>query len=106
MPTASVVLKLRGGPETRLTVRLTSPTNVSLTQSLGQLASSNEMLFTGDFPKESAMLHRVVFHDNYQTSYKFADHDDGREPNWYYVRVVQSNGQMAWSSPIWVDARK
>jgi len=23
--------------------------------------------------------------------------------NWYYVRVSQTNGQMAWSSPIWVE---
>lgn len=22
---------------------------------------------------------------------------------WYYVRVKQADGQMAWSSPIWVD---
>ena len=22
---------------------------------------------------------------------------------WYYVRVIQSDNQMAWSSPIWVD---
>jgi hypothetical protein len=26
----------------------------------------------------------------------------GERPNYYYVRVVQDNGQMAWSSPIWV----
>ena len=32
--------------------------------------------------------------------------DDAPEPglNWYYVRVTQENGQMAWSSPIWVDS--
>jgi hypothetical protein len=23
--------------------------------------------------------------------------------SWYYARVVQKNGQMAWSSPVWVD---
>jgi hypothetical protein len=26
----------------------------------------------------------------------------GTQANYYYVRVVQVNGQMAWSSPIWV----
>ena len=25
-----------------------------------------------------------------------------KEPDWYYVRVTQHNGHMAWSSPIWV----
>jgi hypothetical protein len=26
------------------------------------------------------------------------------EPAYYYVRVLQSDGQLAWSSPIWVEA--
>ena len=51
------------------------------------------------------MLHRLVFAANYRTSFRVADRDDGSKANWYYVRVVQSNGQMAWSSPIWVDRR-
>jgi hypothetical protein len=61
------------------------------------------MLFTGPFPLESAMLHRVVFADNYECSFKVEDEDDGGSLNWYYVRVFQSNGEMAWSSPIWVE---
>jgi hypothetical protein len=30
--------------------------------------------------------------------------DDGviRNPSWYYVRVLQENGELAWASPIWV----
>jgi hypothetical protein len=28
----------------------------------------------------------------------------GRETDYYYVRVRQADGEMAWSSPIWVDA--
>ncbi len=30
------------------------------------------------------------------------DEDDGRQADWYYVRVFETNGEMAWSSPIWV----
>ena len=27
--------------------------------------------------------------------------------DWYYVRVTQEDGEMAWSSPIWIeDARR
>jgi hypothetical protein len=104
--TKAVVLKARGGPNTRVTVQLESPTRVALRQTFSQLAASNEMLFTGDFPKESAMLHRLVFHDHYQTSYTITDEDDGRAVNWYYVRVSQANGQLAWSSPIWVERRQ
>ncbi|MDQ3404934.1 MAG: DUF3604 domain-containing protein [Actinomycetota bacterium] len=29
--------------------------------------------------------------------------DTSGEPGWYYVRVYQTDGEMAWSSPIWVD---
>ncbi|MHC4509052.1 MAG: hypothetical protein ACYTAO_08850, partial [Planctomycetota bacterium] len=103
--TKAVVLKIRGGPQTRVTVTLREPTNASLSQTFKQLARSNEMLFTGDFPKESAMLHRLIFGDHYHTSYEVADTDDGKDLNWYYLRVVQANNQYAWSSPIWVDPR-
>lgn len=99
----SVVLKARGTPETRITVSLEMPGRPALTQTFGQLAESNEMLFTGDFPKESAMLHRLVFQDNYRTTLTVRDEDNGSDVNWYYVRVVQANDQLAWSSPIWVE---
>ena len=29
--------------------------------------------------------------------------DDASPPSWYYVRVYLTDGEMAWSSPIWVD---
>lgn len=103
--TKAVVLKIRGGPDTRVKVSLNKPTNASVSQTFRQLADSNEMLFTGDFPKESAMLHRLVFADHYHTSYKLTDRDDGNGVNWYYLRVVQANNQYAWSSPIWVEAK-
>jgi len=103
--TKAVVMKVRGTPDTRVKITLQKPTNVSLSQTFQQLAESGEMLFTGDFPKESAMLHRLVFHDNYHASYKVSDTDDGQDVNWYYLRAVQANEQMAWSSPIWVESR-
>ncbi len=100
--TKAVVLKVRGGPDTRLTISLDAPARVSLTQTFRELAESSEMLYTGDFPKESALVHRLVFHENYHTSYAVKDTDKGEGVNWYYARVVQANGQLAWSSPIWV----
>ncbi|MHC4175446.1 MAG: DUF3604 domain-containing protein, partial [Planctomycetota bacterium] len=103
--TKAVVLKIRGRPDTRVKVTLRAPTRVSLSQRLEQLAQSGEMLFTGDFPKESAMLHRLVFHEHYHTSYEVSDIDDGKGLNWYYLRAVQANEQLAWSSPIWVEPR-
>ena len=99
----AVVLKVRGGPATRVTFALSAPKPVSLKQSLEQLADSGEALFTGEFPRESALVHRLVHEDHYRTSFTVRDTDDGRQANWYYVRVIQANGQLAWSSPIWVE---
>ena len=29
--------------------------------------------------------------------------DEAEEPAYYYLRVTQENGQLAWSSPIWFE---
>ena len=34
---------------------------------------------------------------------KYVDKDLTAGEHWYYVRVIQDNGEMAWSSPIWVN---
>ena len=38
-----------------------------------------------------------------QTSFEYTDHDVRPGINPYYVRVVQSDGEKAWSSPIYVN---
>ena len=100
----ALVLRVQGDASTRVTVNCTKPTKCSLTQSFAELTESNEMLFTRPFPWESAMLHRVVFRDNWETSFGLEDEGDGAQADWYYVRVFESNGELAWSSPIWVEA--
>ena len=98
-----MVLKLKGSPATRLSLAVQKPRKCAVSQTLGELAESSEILSTGEFPHESGLLNRVVFEENYRTSFTVRDEDDGREANWYYARVTQANGQMAWSSPIWVE---
>jgi hypothetical protein len=44
----------------------------------------------------------LVFHEHYDTSFEVDDTGTSTPPDWYYVRVIQANGQHAWSSPIWV----
>jgi hypothetical protein len=101
----AIVLRLAGGPATRIRVACERPSKCELVQTLGQLEQSSEMIFTGPFPLESAMLHRVVFAPNSECSFTVEDEDPGSSVNWYYVRVRQANGEMAWSSPIWVEKR-
>jgi hypothetical protein len=81
---------------------LQSPTALTLSRTFRELAESGEMVYTGDFPKESGMFHRLVFEEHYQASYNLYDIDEGKTDTWYYLRVVQANGQYGWSSPIWV----
>jgi len=40
-----------------------------------------------------------------ETSFTFTDNQKGRGEDFYYVRVEQNNGAVAWSSPIWVTSR-
>jgi hypothetical protein len=40
-----------------------------------------------------------------EVTFTFKDNDVGSGENLYYVRVIQQDGQMAWSSPIWVTKR-
>jgi len=101
-----IALKLKGGPDSKLRITTTAPTSKSWTFSLAELVESNQVLLTGRFPKETALLHRPVFSENYRTSFSFVDEDDGSMTNWYYVRVTQANRQYAWSSPIWVEKLK
>ncbi|HYM12320.1 MAG TPA: DUF3604 domain-containing protein [Bryobacterales bacterium] len=39
-----------------------------------------------------------------EASFEFTDRDFSPGTNWYYVRILQQDGQLAWSSPIWVHS--
>ena len=101
----AVVMRIEGGPESTLNAALSAPTDATISLRFADLARSNEAFYTRPFPWESAMIQRVVFKEHYQTSFRIQDRGDGTEADWYYVRVVQANEHMAWSSPIWVNSR-
>ena len=37
-----------------------------------------------------------------QARFDLTDREFGAGESWYYARVLQEDGQMAWSSPMWV----
>jgi len=39
-----------------------------------------------------------------EASFEYTDKDFGAGENYFYVRVLQEDGQIAWSSPIWVKS--
>ena len=38
-----------------------------------------------------------------ETIREWLDKAEARSGDYYYLRVIQRDGHMAWSSPIWVD---
>lgn len=102
--TNAVVLKLQAGAEASLKISLNQPTRKTITKQLADLAEGSDITFTGPFSSESLMLHRLVFAPHYRGTLSLTDRPAKKETHWYYAKVVQSNGDEAWSSPIWVDA--
>ena len=67
------------------------------------LIDDNVVEFTGVFTSESYIVHRLVGQSEYSAQIRWQDQrPDANSTDWYYVRVTQNNGQLAWSSPIWV----
>jgi len=64
----------------------------------------------GSHWRQMQSVAKVKIHQGWPTerlslNLRFADHaaeQPGGPTDYYYVRVLQANGQRAWSSPIWV----
>ena len=76
---------------------------MQISKILKELAEVNEIFWTGSYPSESILMHRIVFSDHFNTKFTITDKEPTGDVDWYYVRVKQANGQLAWSSPIWVE---
>jgi hypothetical protein len=102
--TNAVVLRLEGGRQSQLELALTKPAVKTAQATLGELAESNWIDFTGPFTSESFVIHRLVTADLFRARFRFTDKGARGQTNWYMVRVKQANGHQAWSSPVWVEA--
>jgi hypothetical protein len=102
-PTKSLVLELTGSADSVLTVSLNKPAKQMVRARLGDLIHDNVVTFTGPFPSESFIIGRLLAPGEYTATIRWHDRDKRKDgPDWYYARVTQHNGHMAWSSPIWV----
>jgi hypothetical protein len=101
--TNAIILEIQGSAKTNLAIELTGPAKMAITKSLKQLSESSDIEFTGPFTSESMLLHRIAFSEHYRTEFEFTDKRRTKKTDYYYVRVVQSNGSLAWSSPIWIE---
>lgn len=55
-----------------------------------------------NYPDDSITLRRVVKDGVREINFSFTDNEDPDQGDYYYVKVVQANDAIAWSSPIWV----
>ncbi len=100
-PGKAMIFELEAHGDTQVRLDIEAPARRSVRRSLLELAQENVVEFTGGFPAESVLVHRPVLPEHYEAQFELADRG-GPAADYYYVRVAQSNGQLAWSSPIWV----
>jgi hypothetical protein len=101
-PTKSLVCEVAGDEDAALTLKLRQPTEQTIHARLVDLVEDNIVTFTGVFTSESYIIHRLISPSEYSATVRWSDRRKSAPADWYYVRVTQHNGQLAWSSPIWV----
>jgi len=52
--------------------------------------------------KNNKEIH-VLYNQPHYAKFSFTDKEKEKDTDYYYVRVIQENNEMAWSSPIWVE---
>ena len=100
-----MVLELEAGPQAVLELRLAEPVAQSTTTRLGDLVRGSHNLRTGPFPKESYQWHRLVPLAASALSGKGSLELDPRRKGYAYLRARQTNGHLAWASPVFLNYR-
>ncbi len=101
-PTKRMYFDLEGPAEAKLKLTVEKPTSMTFERTLGELARESVTEFVGEFTTENVQIDRLVLPESYEASLQIEDEGSDEATDYYYVRVTQANGQMAWSSPIWV----
>jgi hypothetical protein len=54
--------------------------------------------------RDNQYIHTVTTNQQ-EASVHYQDRQAGRGTHYYYVRIEQADGQMAWSSPVWINVK-
>jgi len=95
--TCSLVLEVKMPAKASLALEVKGQ---KFSHTLQELLDGTRAHFMRGFVSEAVQIHRAVPEACYSGHWEYTD--DFAEPAYYYVRVKQRNGQMAWSSPIWL----
>jgi len=52
--------------------------------------------------EERIKVHQGVTSNQFSKDIEFEDGGAEKAIDYYYLRVIQANGQAAWSSPVWI----
>jgi hypothetical protein len=104
VPTNAIVFEILGRASDTVTFQITKPNQRTFTYRLGDLFKSSEAEFLGEYLSESILVHRLVPEPDYHVDFEFEDQGSTSKEDYYYIRTLQTNDQLAWSSPIWVQA--
>ena len=52
--------------------------------------------------KNNKLLHSRT-HGPLETTFEYVDKTEICPGDYYYLRITQKDGNMAWASPVWVD---
>ena len=55
-----------------------------------------------DVIRNEAVVYQVSPEKEQEISFEYVDADTGEGEHYYYVRVLQQDGMVAWGSPVWV----
>ena len=102
-PTKAVVCDVEAKPDAELTVEVRTPAAKVVTSRLSDLVTRNVVTLMGVFPSESFIIERLVGPSQFNARFRWQDRQAKQgKADYYYVRVRQFNGHVAWGSPIWV----
>ena len=100
--THSIVMKVQGSPRDYLTITTREPEEKTVKLQLSDLLNGDEAFRV---KRNSLKVCRIIPGYNSRSSISINDDSSGKQTDWYYLRVIQKNGQLAWSSPIWVEKK-
>jgi hypothetical protein len=103
----AVVAGISATKDTRLRFEMRRPVRRSIEVPVDELVRGHRSFQVGGFQSELLYVHRPVTPDRYRATVEMEDvRSTSPFRDFYYARVTQDNGQMAWSSPIWVDGAR
>lgn len=99
--TNSIIFEVKGKKSTLIKLELNS---ASLSFTLAQILEDSHVIFLGGMFDERIKVHQGVTSNQFSKDIKFVDSVAEKAVDYYYIRVIQANGQTAWSSPIWINS--